>query len=180
MSNIKSLKSVEHVTNEYTKRILSNTIGKEVIQVLSETPNKLKKLVKGLSKGQLTKRPGKNKWSIAEIIGHLGDTELILGFRIRLSLSESGSPLQPIEQDDWVKNHRYNSRDVKNALEAFTALRKFHVSIYSSLSKNELERFGIHQERGKETVEFMIRLVAGHDLNHLMQIEALRKKWLRK
>jgi len=180
MSNIKPLKSVEHLTNEYTKRILSNTLGKDVIQVLSETPSKLKKLLKGFSKEQLTKRPVKNKWSITEIVSHLGDTELILGFRIRFSLSESGSPLQPIEQDNWVRNHRYNSRNVFDALEALTALRKFHVALYSSLSKNELERFGIHQERGKETVEFMIRLVAGHDLNHLSQIEILRKKLTRK
>jgi len=180
MSNLKPFKSVEHVTNEYTKRILSYSIGKDPIQVLSETPSKLKKFLKGLSKEQLTKRPGKNKWSITEIISHLGDTEMIMGFRIRFSLSESGSPLQPIEQDDWVKNHRYNSRNVSDALEAFTALRKFHVSLYSSLTKNEMERFGIHQQRGKETVEFMIRLVAGHDLNHVMQLETLRKKWLAK
>ena len=69
-------------------------------------------------------------------------------------------------------------RSVNVALEALTSLRKFHVSLFSSLSKNELERFGIHQERGKETVEFMIRLVSGHDVNHLVQIEALRKKYL--
>jgi hypothetical protein len=179
MSHIKQLKSVEQVTNEYTKRILSNVIGKDSIKVLSETPSTLKKLIKGLSKEQLQKKPAKNKWSIAEIIGHLSDTELILGFRIRLSLSESGSPLQPIAQDNWVKNHRHNSRDVQTTLDAFAALRKYHVALFSSLSKNELNRFGIHQERGKETVEFMIRLVSGHDLNHLMQIEALRKKWLK-
>jgi hypothetical protein len=178
MSNIKPLKSVEHITNEYTKRILSNVIGKDSIKILSETPSALKKLVKGLSKEQLQKNPAKNKWSIAEIIGHLNDTELILGFRIRLSISESGSPLQPIEQDNWVKNHKYNFRDVNATLDAFTALRKYHVALFSSLSKNELNRFGIHQERGKETVEFMIRLVSGHDLNHLVQIEALRKRWL--
>ncbi len=180
MSKIKPLKSVDFVTNEYTKRILTNVIGKDVIQVLSETPNKLKKLLKGLSKEQLTKRPGKNKWSITEIVSHLGDTEMIMGFRIRFALSESGSPLQPIEQDDWVKNHRYNSRDVRIALDALTAMRKFHVSIFSSLKKNELKRFGIHQQRGKETVEFMIRLLAGHDVNHLTQIEEWRKKWLGK
>jgi hypothetical protein len=180
MSNIKPLKSAEHVTNEYAKRILSNVIGKDSIKVLSETPSTLKKLVKGLSKEQLHKKPAKNKWSIVEIIGHLSDTELILGFRIRLSLSENGSPLQPIEQDNWVKNHKHNSRDVNATFDAFTALRKYHVAFFSSLTKNELSRFGIHQERGKETVEFMIRLVSGHDLNHLVQIEALRKKWLGK
>ena len=32
---------------------------------------------------------------------------------------------------------------------------------------------GMHAECGKETIEHLIRLHAGHDLNHLTQIEAL-------
>jgi len=29
----------------------------------------------------------------------------------------------------------------------------------------------MHAERGKETIEHIVRLIAGHDVNHLKQIE---------
>jgi hypothetical protein len=31
----------------------------------------------------------------------------------------------------------------------------------------------LHAERGKETIEHLVRLYAGHDLNHLAQVERL-------
>jgi hypothetical protein len=33
----------------------------------------------------------------------------------------------------------------------------------------------MHQERGKETITHIVRMFAGHDLNHLGQIEKIKK-----
>jgi hypothetical protein len=33
------------------------------------------------------------------------------------------------------------------------------------------ECYGVHSERGRETVTRVVAMLAGHDLNHTMQIE---------
>ena len=35
------------------------------------------------------------------------------------------------------------------------------------------KQFGIHAERGEESVERIVEMMAGHDINHLRQIEAI-------
>lgn len=37
--------------------------------------------------------------------------------------------------------------------------------------------YGIHEERGKETLELMVQMLAGHDINHLRQIENIRNSF---
>jgi hypothetical protein len=39
-----------------------------------------------------------------------------------------------------------------------------------------MENYGLHSERGQETVTHFTNLVAGHDLNHLHQIEQIVKQ----
>ena len=34
----------------------------------------------------------------------------------------------------------------------------------------------MHQERGKETIAQIVRMFAGHDLNHLGQVEKIAKE----
>jgi hypothetical protein len=36
--------------------------------------------------------------------------------------------------------------------------------------------YGMHEERGKETVKRMTEMMAGHDLNHLKQIEKILRR----
>jgi hypothetical protein len=36
------------------------------------------------------------------------------------------------------------------------------------------QRVAVHPERGEETVEMMITFLAGHDLNHIAQLEQIR------
>ena len=54
-------------------------------------------------------------------------------------------------------------------------LRAFNLALLKSLKPEMLGRYGMHSERGKETVAHTIRMVAGHDLNHLGQVERIAR-----
>ena len=72
-----------------------------------------------------------------------------------------------------MKNSGYLQADPHLALSLFKALRKTNVARLKSLTPEQWTHFGIHSERGKESITQIARLTAGHDINHLRQMEII-------
>jgi len=166
---------MQETAQEYTQRLLGYTEGKQPLAIQRSTPAKLAALVKRLSRQQIAKRPAKDKWSVAEILAHLADTELVVSWRIRQTLTANGTPIQAYDQDAWAEAFKYGRRDPKVALNTFRTLRENNLALLKTVSKDLLENYGLHQERGKESVNRIVQMVAGHDVNHLQQIERIVK-----
>jgi uncharacterized damage-inducible protein DinB len=166
---------MQETAQQYIQRILGHLDGRNPIQIQQATAKKLEKLIKPLSKKQLSQRPEPGKWSITEILAHLADAELVGGWRMRLILGNNGVPLQPFDQDVWAETFAYSKRDPRQSLETFKALRENNLRMLKALPKSLWENYGMHQERGKETLAHIVRMFAGHDLNHLAQVEGIAK-----
>jgi uncharacterized damage-inducible protein DinB len=166
---------MQETPQQYTQRILGHIQGKNPLPLQRSTPRKLATLIKRLSKKQLTRRPAPGKWSIAEILAHLADTELVIGYRLRLIMASNGTAVQAYDQDAWAETFSYSRREPKTSLETFRMLRENNLRLLSSVPRRLWENYGQHQERGKETVDHIVRLVAGHDLNHVAQVEKMAK-----
>ncbi len=161
---------------QYTRRILSYVAGKRPLRVQKETPGKIERLIRPLTRSQLRKRPAPGKWSIAEILAHLADTELVGGYRIRTILGASGTAIQAFDQDVWARNGDYAAQDPQRSLRTFRVLREQNLALLKSLPKKKWFCYGIHAERGKETVARVAQMFAGHDVNHLEQIERIARQ----
>lgn len=159
---------------QYTRRILALLGDQDPLKVQQAAVRKLRRAIRGLSKRQLGWNPVPGKWSIAQIIAHLADTELVYGYRIRKILSEPGCPIEAYNQDVWAKNLEYPKHTLGKDLNYLEAMRAMNLEFYKRLSPEERRRHGIHTERGKESIEHICKMIAGHDLNHLGQIEAIR------
>ncbi len=85
-------------------------------------------------------------------------------------------PSTPSIRTFWATTFNYGRRDPKQSLETFRVLREHNLRLLKSLPKNLWENYGIHQERGKETIAHIVRMFAGHDLNHLGQVEQIVKE----
>jgi uncharacterized damage-inducible protein DinB len=166
---------MQETPQQYIQRILGFIEGKEPLQVQQETARKLQKLVKPLSKKQLSTRPEPGKWSITEILAHLADAEIVGSWRMRLVIGSNGVPIQAFDQDVWAQTFDYPRRDPKVSLETFRVLRENNLRMLKALPKNLWENHGMHSERGKETLAHIVRMFAGHDLNHLAQVERIAK-----
>jgi uncharacterized damage-inducible protein DinB len=167
-------------TQQYVARILGNIEGKDPLKVLRTTAKKMEKAIKRLSKKQLRRRPKPGKWSIAEILAHVADTEVVASWRMRLILGSDGTPIQGFDQDVWAKTFRYEEQDPRQSLKVFRVLRENNLSLLKSVPRKLWENHGLHSERGKETIAHIVRLFAGHDLNHLQQVEKIAKASRRK
>jgi hypothetical protein len=156
---------------QYIQRILSFSEGADPLQLLESAPQKLAALIAGKTKEQLARRPAPHKWSVAEIAAHLADVEIAVSWRIRQILSHNGIPTQAFDQDAWANTFDYAHRDPIVSLETFRVLRTNNVALLKSVPKDLWNNYGVHQERGNETITHITRLHSGHDLNHLRQIE---------
>jgi hypothetical protein len=43
------------------------------------------------------------EWSVAEVLQHLADSDLITGYRIRLMLAQDNPPIPGYDQDAWAR-----------------------------------------------------------------------------
>jgi hypothetical protein len=140
------------------------------LDVLAETAARLADTVHTHAATVLRTRPFHGKWSPNEIIGHLGDGEWVYGYRLKLILSEENPTIVGTKQDLWVAGLRHNEREPSELVEVFRTLRELNLAVWKRLSPAELARSGRHDERGPESLDVMLRMIAGHDLLHLAQI----------
>jgi len=156
---------------QYTARIISNLTSQEPMKVFAATPKKIDRLFEGAAPAKLKKRPAPGKWSVAEIVAHLADAEIVIGWRVRAILGSPGIPIQAFDQDSWAEAGHYAQRNPRLSLEQLRTLREANLALYKSLTPEQWKHYGMHSERGQESVEHIARMMAGHDLNHLHQIE---------
>jgi hypothetical protein len=158
---------------QYTQRIMANAQGEDPIKVQSSTNKKLERLTKGVSGAKLRKRPAPEKWSVAEILAHLADVEIVIGWRMRSILGDPGTAVQAYDQNKWVVAAHYEKRDPRKSIEIHRCLREANLALLKSLSPEQWKHHGQHAERGQESIEHIVRMMAGHDINHLHQIERI-------
>jgi DinB family protein len=164
---------MQETPQQYTQRVVGYVEGMKPLTVQAATAKKLERLIKGVSAAKLRKRPAPDKWSVGEILAHMADAELVGGFRIRLILGAPGTPIAAFDQDSWVTSGHYAKRDPRKSVEQFRALREANLALLRSLTPEQWKHYGMHSERGQETVEHIVRMFAGHDVNHLRQIERI-------
>jgi len=140
------------------------------LEVMGQTASKLADIAERHPATVLRTRPFAGKWTPNEVIGHLTDTEWVYGYRLRLILSEDNPTILGTQQDAWVAKLRYNELEPRKLVEIFRTLRELNLEEWRRASTDDLRRTGRHNERGPESLDAMLRLLAGHDLNHLDQI----------
>ena len=143
------------------------------LTVAAATPAKIVSLIRGLTPRQLARKPTPDKWSIQEIISHLAETEMVMGCRARWIAFEDHPTLVPFDQEKWAAGRKREREPLAEAIERFRLLRRSQLRLFRSASRKDLHRTGFHPERGVVTLQEQLETLAGHDLNHLAQIQRL-------
>jgi len=164
---------MQETPQEYIQRILGQLGGKDPLKIQASTAAKLGRLVGRASPAKLRKRPAPGKWSAAEILAHLADAESVVGWRMRQILGAPGGPIQAFDQDSWAAAGHYEKRDARKSLAQFRAVREANLALLKSLTPEQWKHHGMHAERGVETIEHITCMMAGHDLNHMGQVERI-------
>jgi hypothetical protein len=158
----------------YRNRILSYLGDEDPIAVQQATPSQLECRLLDVPPEELIRRPAPEKWSIAEIVAHLADAELAMGWRLRNMLANPGVALTWWDEAEWAQRLGYAQQEASLSAEVFRVLRESNLRLLASFPRVRwMEYYGVHEVRGRQTVEEFVRLEAAHDLNHLRQIDRI-------
>lgn len=131
--------------------------------------------LKGFTAEMLTAHPLPGKWSAAEIVQHLADSEMTSALRLRRLLVEDNPIIAGYDEALYATRLLYNERDIAPALEAFRAARSTTVQLLERMSDADWKREGIHSDSGPYGTEIWLRIYAAHAHNHASQIRRLRE-----
>ncbi len=156
----------------YRERLLGLLGSDDPFEVLAKTPRRVDELLAAIGAAGMERPHQPGKWTARQIVGHLADVEQGSGFRVRqIVTGADDGKIQAFDQDLWAKP--YAGLDTRAAARAFAALRAWNLEYYRSLTAADRDKVGLHPERGPESAETTIRMIAGHDRNHLAQLERI-------
>src|SRR5262245_50930845 len=165
--------ALEHA-RAYVAAILELLGDQDPLEVLAATPAALARFVDSTPLDLLSRPEAPGKWSIGHVLAHLADSDLVWGWRVRLILAQDRPTITGYDQDLWADRLRYGDADPQESQATFAVLRRDNLRLIERATAEDLKRVGVHAERGEESVGYLIRLYAGHDLLHLRQIERIR------
>ena len=141
----------------YASTVLGYLEGREPLAVLRDTADALARAIDGLTGDQLRTPEAPGKWSIAQVLQHLADSDLVWGWRARLILAQDRPTITGYDQDLWADRLHYSEADPHEALATFTVLRRANLKLLERATPAELKRAGLHSERGEESLEVPVR-----------------------
>ena len=159
---------------QYAPAVLGLVGERNPVDVLRDTPAAAARAVAGLASEQLRKPEADGKWSIAQVLRHLADSDVVWGWRMRLILAQDRPTITGYDQDLWAEKLHYADADPAESIETFAILRRDNLRLIERATPEDLKRVGVHSERGEESAGYLMRLFAGHDLMHLGQIERIK------
>lgn len=145
--------------------------GRDPLAVLAETPGRIRELAVKLGPDGLNRSYAPGKWTARQILSHLAQVEMMFGTRFRQAVTIDDYVAQPFDQDQWMA--REPLPESAEAIEAFCSMRQWNLAFFRSLSPEDQARTFQHPERGTLSVDWMLEVLAGHDLNHLVHLDRI-------
>ena len=145
--------------------------NRKPLDALGDTAERIRQLVTAWNDDAFEKSYAPGKWSARQILVHLAQTELALTTRARFALTQQGYAAQAFNQDDWIPID--DGADARTALAAYVSLRGLNLAMWRRLTKEQIDRAFTHPEYGDLTVGWIMAQMAGHDIHHLKQLQAI-------
>jgi uncharacterized damage-inducible protein DinB len=145
---------VQSVSNEYT-----------LLEELEISVHRLIKFVQNIPLDKFDYRYEEGKWTIKDILQHLIDAERILAYRaLRFSRNDK-TQLASFDENEYVIEANANRRSIQDLLTELAVVRQSTLSLFRSLSQEELVRNGI-ASNNPMSVRALGFVIIGHQNHH--------------
>ena len=146
---------------------------KEIIEILESIPDEVEAATTNVDLAVLHQKPSPDEWCVAEIIGHMLETDLLFVTRTQALLTAQGTEL-PRPMPPW-KLHEGKGYETMQSAELITQLRaarKQSLDLVRAMTPADWQRKGT-SFGSKISMLDLATWLANHDRGHLAQIKRL-------
>ena len=158
----------------YYSRYIDLVEGENILHLLNEQSIKTQQILNSFPKWKGNYAYAEGKWTVKQVIGHLMDVERIMAYRALCIARNEKKPLPSMEQDDYVREGRFNERELFDLNYEFRLIRETNMLLFKSFDEEILSRKGIAAEK-EVSVLALLFIIAGHEKHH---IDVLKEKYL--
>lgn len=158
----------------YYHRYISLVPDGDLLDLLARQGREMMTLLRALPEARGAHRYAEGKWSIREVVGHMADTERVMGYRALSIARGDRTPLPGFEQDDWVRLGGADARAMKDLVDELELVRAATLALLRGLDAEAIARRGT--ANGVEvTTRALAWIISGHERHHLA---VLRERYL--
>ena len=158
--------------------------NREPIAAMRDSTARVRAVVGDWRPDQFERGYAPGKWTARQILTHLAQSELALGYRARMALTTPGYAAQSFDQDAWMSLEAggaagpigHGGLSGHDALDAFLGTAAMNVALFASLSETDRAVSLSHPEYGPLTVDWILHQMAGHQIHHLKQLEVIAEQ----
>jgi hypothetical protein len=155
----------------------------QMIQILDEFPERLRKLTESLSNEQLDTQYRPEGWTVRQVVHHCADSHMNCIIRVKLLLTEDKPVIKPYPEQLFAELHDSKNFPIQPSLQLLEGVHLKLVALLRSCSVSDFARAYIHPQYNQEyTLDQVLALYSWHCNHHYAHIESLllRKSWLKK
>jgi hypothetical protein len=143
----------------------------EVLSVLAGQPAEVRGVAASIPEGRETFRYAPGKWSIRELLGHVGDAERVFGYRAFCVSRGEKAPLPGFDESEYIAESGYDELKVVEIAEDFAALRASNLAVLDRLAPGRWSNVGVANGK-RVSLRALAYIMAGHVRHHLAVLKA--------
>jgi len=130
----------------------------------------VREFMSSLADGNGDFRYADGKWSVKEVLGHLSDTERVLGMRAMCISRGESVDLPGFDENDYVAAANFSARSIDSLIREFESLRAANVEMLGALNLEDWKKTG--RANGTPiSVRALGWILAGHVDHHLAVLD---------
>jgi hypothetical protein len=106
------------------------------------------------------------KWTIKEIIGHIIDTERVLGYRAMRFARKDKTPLPGYDENFYVAHANFKKQTLYGLGHEFAIVREANLALFKVWDEEALSQMG-NANKLDVSVRAILFMIAGHATHHL-------------
>jgi uncharacterized damage-inducible protein DinB len=146
------------------------------IDIVAETPARLREAVRGLSEAQLDTEYRPGGWSIRQVVHHVADSHLNAYVRFKLALTEDDPTIKPYDEARWAELPDVKTVPIATSITLLDAVHDRWLAILRAMTPADFERMLTHPESGRQRLDQVLALYAWHGPHHTAHVTSLRQR----
>ncbi len=164
----------DHEYNPYYRTYIEALGEVTLMDTLRKQLKNYPQFLASIPQDKLTYRYAEGKWTVAEVLLHVLDTERVFQYRALRFARKDVTPLPGFNQDDYVPNSDANSRSIEQFIKEYKAIRESTISLFETFDAATLKRKGV-ASNSPMSVAAIGFIMCGHQKHHR---NILRERYL--